>query len=85
MGTVPKQPLTDEFGANWSKEKLLCYWVLSHVINTRGHLEFIQEEKLNEGDLTQAVQVASVQINAAMEAAKELYQIICQKEREATL
>jgi hypothetical protein len=82
---MTKQLVTDDFGADWPKEKLLCYWVRCHVVNTLGYIEFLQESKQNESDSEKALQGALKQIKAAMDAAEELFQALCQKEKQGTL
>jgi hypothetical protein len=78
--TVHRKPATGEFGADWPREKLMCYWVRFHVLNTLGSLERLQEVKGNESESEKAVQSALAQNKAAMTAVEELFQMLCRKE-----
>jgi hypothetical protein len=82
---MTKQLVTDDFGADWPREKLMCYWVLDDAMKTLGCIELIQESKLNGSDSEQALEGALRHAKATMDAVKELYQLICKKEREGTL
>jgi hypothetical protein len=82
---MTKQLVTDDFGADWPRQKLLCYDVRCYVINTLGYLEMLQETKLNQSDSEKALQGAFRQTKAAVDAVEELFKVICEKEREGTL
>jgi pyruvate, orthophosphate dikinase len=47
---LTKQLGTGEFGADWPRQKLLCYDVRCNVMNTLGCIELLQESKRNRRD-----------------------------------
>jgi hypothetical protein len=74
--TMAKAPKIEEFGAGWPREMLLAYDLRVYVTNTLGCTELLQESKLSPRDSKQ-VKMMRRQMEAAVVAVEELYQIFC--------
>jgi hypothetical protein len=75
-----EEDLVNEFGSDWSRQKLLCYDVRAAVITTLGYLELIEEEKANESAVKKALKGALKNTRAAAQKVEELFQEICKAE-----
>ena len=66
----------NEFGSDWSRQKLLCYDVRAAVINALGYLELVQDETADESAAKKALKGAHQTIRDAGRKAEELFQEI---------
>jgi hypothetical protein len=79
--TAMKKPYVKEFGADWPRQKLLCYDLRAAVATTLGCLELMVDHKLGKTEVEKALNLAFKNTQLSAQKAEELFREICKPDK----